>query len=56
MSNYICVLDLQENIYKKIAKTYYVSAGLGDLSMDVFDLINCIAYGLHLWYQIYVFQ
>ena len=39
-----CILDLQENIYDKIKKTYYVSTGLagrhvvglGDLSVDIF--------------------
>ena len=38
------ILDLQENIYKKIKKTYYMSAGFAgrhvvgfeDLSIDVF--------------------
>ena len=38
------MLDLQENIYKKIKKTYYMSTGfagrhvvgLGDLSIDAF--------------------
>ena len=38
------VLDLQENIYKKVKTTYYMSAGFagrhvvgsGDLSIDVF--------------------
>ena len=34
------ILDLQENIYKQVKKTYYMSAGevvgLGDLSIDVF--------------------
>ena len=38
------MLDLQEHIYKKIKKTYYMSAGFagrhvlgfGDLSIDVF--------------------
>ena len=38
------ILDLQENIYKQVRKTYYMSAGfagrhvvdLGDLSIDVF--------------------
>ena len=38
------MLDLQEHIYKKVKKTYYMSAGfvgrhvlgLGDLSIDVF--------------------
>ena len=39
-----CILDLQENIHKKIKKTFYMSAGLAsrrvvgfeDLSIDVF--------------------
>ena len=38
------IFDLQENIYKQIKKTYYMSAGFagrhvvgfGDLSIDVF--------------------
>ena len=38
------ILDLQENMYKRVKKTYYMSAGfagrhvvgLGDLSVDVF--------------------
>ena len=32
------ILNLQENIYKKVKKTYYMSAGVGfeDLSIDVF--------------------
>ena len=38
------ILDLQENIYKKVQKTYYMSAGVAgrhvvdfkDLSIDVF--------------------
>ena len=38
------MLDLQENIYKQVKKTYYMSAGFagrhvvgfGDLSIDVF--------------------
>ena len=38
------ILDLQENIYKKVKKTYYMSAGFagrhvvgfGDLSIDIF--------------------
>ena len=38
------ILDLQENTYKKVKKTYYMSAGFagqhvvgfGDLSIDVF--------------------
>ena len=66
------MLDLQENIYKQIKKTYYMSAGFagrhvvgfGDLSIDIslevqnkrysqiLYLIDYIAYGLHLWYQI----
>ena len=65
-------MDLQENTYRKIKKTYYMSAGFagqhvvgfGDLSIEVFVevhnqkyrqilyLIDCIAYGLHLWYKI----
>ena len=59
------MLDLQEHIYKKVKKTYYMSAGgFGDLSIDVslevqkkrysyiLYLIDYIAYGLHLWYKI----
>ena len=42
--NYMFILDLQENIYKKVKKTYYVSADeagrcvvlFEDLSIDVF--------------------
>ena len=42
--NYIFVLNLQENIYKKVKKTYYMSAGFGgrhvvdfgDLDIDIF--------------------
>ena len=42
--NYILYLDLQENIYTQVKKTYYMSAGFagrhvvgfGDLSIDVF--------------------
>ena len=38
------ILDLQENIYKKVKKTYYMSAGFagrhvvgfGDLNIDIF--------------------
>ena len=65
-------MDLQENIYKKVKKTYYVSAGFagqhvvdfGDLNIDIFlevqdkkysqrlYLIDYIAYGFHLWYNI----
>ena len=34
------ILDLQDNIYKQVKKTYYMSAGFvvgfGDLSIDVF--------------------
>ena len=35
---YIFLLDLQENIYGKVKKTYYMSAGvdLGDLNIDIF--------------------
>ena len=58
------MLDLQDNIYKKVKKTYYEAGrhvvGFWDLSMDVFldvhnnrysqtlYLIDYIAYGLHL--------
>ena len=42
--DYIFILDLQENIYKKVKKTYYMSAGFagqhvvdfGDLNIDIF--------------------
>ena len=43
--NYIFfILDLQENIYKKVRETYYMSAGFagqhvvdfGDLNIDIF--------------------
>ena len=31
------ILDIQENIYNKVKKTYYVSAGVdfGDLNIDI---------------------
>ena len=42
--NNIYILDLQENIYKQVKKTYYMSAGFagqhivdfGDLNIDIF--------------------
>ena len=37
--NYMFYLDLQENIYKQVEKTDYLSAGevrFGDLSIDIF--------------------
>ena len=44
MSLYLFILDLQENIYKKVQKTYYMLAGsagqhvvsLWDLNIDIF--------------------
>jgi hypothetical protein len=70
------IWDLQENIYKKVTKSFYISAGFAsrhvmgfeDLSIDDFlevqnerysqilYLIDYIAYGLHLWYQIWIFK
>ena len=51
------ILDLQENMYRKVKKTYYMSAGfagrhvvgLGNLSIDVFLKFpnkNIIEYGI----------
>ena len=44
MFNYIFIFTLQDNIYKKVKKTYYMSAGFagrhvvdfGDLNIDIF--------------------
>ena len=44
MFNYFFILDLQESIYNKIKKTYYMSAGFAgrhvvdfeDLNIDIF--------------------
>jgi hypothetical protein len=64
-------LDLQENIYKKVMKTYYVHVGgrgFGDSSIDVFlespdkrysqilYLIDYIAHGLHLGSKMQIFK
>ena len=59
------ILDLQEHIYKKvISSACQHVVGFKDLSIDVFlevqnerysqilYLIDYIAYGLHLWYEI----
>ena len=62
------ILDLQANIYNKITKPYHMSGRYGvrseDLSIDVFleaqnrrydhvlYLIDDIALGRHLWYEI----
>ena len=38
-SRHMFILNLQENIYNKVKKTYYMSAGevdFGDLSIDMF--------------------
>ena len=64
-------MDLQENTYKQVKKTCYMSAGFvdfGDLNIDISlevqdktysqisYLINYIAYGLHLWYKILIIK
>ena len=56
------ILDLQENIYKKIKKTYYMSAGFAgrhvvdfwDLNIDIFLEVQDNKYSLILYLIDYI--